>query len=153
MSRVDLHFSMQFRPIYAILQDGLERLFEVMKSDCFEFEVEGQKIESTFAEAVLISPIISNLLKSDSTMNQIRINDTNISATSFTAFLRFVRCHDHHISCGNSNLKNHRPSRDRAMSISYPKIYSKSMGDLLKSLIDSKTNVIVDDDESGLNHQ
>jgi hypothetical protein len=94
MSCVESGPSIQFCPIYAILQDGLERMFYVLEKDCFEFQVGERKIASTVAEAVLISPIIYDLISSDSTMNTFELNEETISATKFEAFLSFVRCHD-----------------------------------------------------------
>jgi hypothetical protein len=45
-------------PLYAILEDGLERLFDIVKSDVFMFSINGKVLESTVAEAVLLSPTI-----------------------------------------------------------------------------------------------
>jgi hypothetical protein len=42
-------------PMFVTLQDGLERLFEVMQSDDFYFVVNGEQLKSTIANAVLIS--------------------------------------------------------------------------------------------------
>jgi hypothetical protein len=43
----------KFSPFHAILQDGLERLLVVVKSNDFYFVVKGTKFASTIAEAAL----------------------------------------------------------------------------------------------------
>jgi hypothetical protein len=94
MSSFETDPSMQFHPIYGILQDGLERMFHVLKSDCFTFELGGEEISSTVAETVLISPIISKLIESDSTINCFKIDNADISVNNFENFLDFIRCRE-----------------------------------------------------------
>jgi hypothetical protein len=55
-------------PVLVALQDGLERLFEVIQSDDFSFLVNGEQIKSTIAEAALISPTIP-ILSRDSNIS------------------------------------------------------------------------------------
>jgi hypothetical protein len=52
-------------PLYARLEDGLERLFDIVKSNVFRFYVNGKVFESTIAEAVLLSLTIYESLQSD----------------------------------------------------------------------------------------
>jgi hypothetical protein len=51
----------RFSPFYAILYDGQDRMFELVKSDKFTFVINNTEFESTIAEAVLISPLVLNV--------------------------------------------------------------------------------------------
>jgi Txe/YoeB family toxin of Txe-Axe toxin-antitoxin module len=43
--------ALSFSRFYAMLQDGIERIFEAMKRDAFTFVVNGEKFKSTLTEA------------------------------------------------------------------------------------------------------
>jgi hypothetical protein len=58
MSRQSQRALSPFSPFDVILQDRLEKMFEVEKNDDFRFVVNGEVLESTLADAVLISPIV-----------------------------------------------------------------------------------------------
>jgi hypothetical protein len=53
MSVAEADALFQFKPFYAILQDGLDRMFDVVKSEEFQFFVNGECYASPLAEAIL----------------------------------------------------------------------------------------------------
>jgi hypothetical protein len=81
---------------YALLQDGLERMLSVVKSDEFEVVVKGESFTTTLAEAVLISPKVYELLQTDPTIRTFTIcgidddESENVDSGSFNAFLSCV---------------------------------------------------------------
>jgi hypothetical protein len=87
----EVESAFKLSPLYAILEDGLERLFEIAKSDVFTFYVNGKVLESTVAEAVFLSPIIYESLHSDRNIRSFRITDDTIDANSFDDFLILSR--------------------------------------------------------------
>jgi hypothetical protein len=96
--------SLKFLPFYAILQDGLTRLFEVVKSDEFRFIVNGDSFESSVAEAVLISPTIHEVLQNDQSRRTFVISGDKIGSNDFGIFLEFVRCQDCNTFSDNKEL-------------------------------------------------
>jgi hypothetical protein len=56
-----------FSPFHAILQDGIDRLLELVPTERFTFIMKGYYLKTTWSEAVLISPIIAERLKTDPT--------------------------------------------------------------------------------------
>jgi hypothetical protein len=79
---------------YALLQDGLIRVLSVAKSGKFDVFVNGVSLETTVAEAVLISPKIYELLQIDPTIRTFAIygddEDPDVHCDSFQAFLGCV---------------------------------------------------------------
>jgi hypothetical protein len=55
----------KFRPFYAIFDDGLDRMFEVVKSEEFRFFVNGESLNITLSEAILILPRVHAALRLD----------------------------------------------------------------------------------------
>jgi hypothetical protein len=49
-------------PLFVVLQDGFERVLRILENETFEFVVKGERLKSTIAEAVLISPIVYDRL-------------------------------------------------------------------------------------------
>jgi hypothetical protein len=94
MSVTGMDVQFKFRPFYAILEDGLDRMFEVVKSEEFRFFVNGQALESTLAEAALISPRVHEALRFDRNSRTFAILDDTIDSKSFGIFLELVRSHD-----------------------------------------------------------
>jgi hypothetical protein len=84
----------KFRPFYALLQDGFDRMFDTVKSEEFHFLVNGECYESTLAEAVLISPTVHDVLRNDRSFRVSVISDKEIDSRDFGHFLDFIRCHD-----------------------------------------------------------
>jgi hypothetical protein len=84
----------KFRPFYAILQEGCDRMFDVVRSETFQFFVNGECYESTLAEAVLISPRVHDVLRNDRSSRAFVISDEDLESRDFGHFLDFVRCHD-----------------------------------------------------------
>jgi hypothetical protein len=60
MPGVDTQF--KFSPFNTILEDGLERIFEVMKNEGFRFSANSKSLVKTLAETVSISPIVHTTL-------------------------------------------------------------------------------------------
>jgi hypothetical protein len=56
MTAVSAEVGLPFSPFYAILQDGIERIFEAMKCDPFTFVVSSEKCKSILPETIAISP-------------------------------------------------------------------------------------------------
>jgi hypothetical protein len=77
-------------PLFLTLQDGLERLFEVIQSEQFEFIVNGEELKITIAEAVLISPTIHQRLQFCPEIRTFRIDDDKLTLKYFSRFLDFV---------------------------------------------------------------
>jgi hypothetical protein len=79
---------------YALLQDGLERMLSVVKSDEFELVVKGERFTTTLAETVLISPKVYELLQTDPTIRTFTLcgfdEDEDFESGSFKAFLDCV---------------------------------------------------------------
>jgi hypothetical protein len=69
-------------------------MFEFMKSDQFTFLVHGRSFESELAEAVLISPAVSDALRTNPLNRSFLISSESIQSEDFNAFLTFVRCRD-----------------------------------------------------------
>jgi hypothetical protein len=65
MSVTEADTLFKFRTFYAILQDGLDRMFDIVESDKFQFFVNGECSEGTLAEAALISPTVHDTLQHD----------------------------------------------------------------------------------------
>jgi hypothetical protein len=63
MSQSGENARLNVSPLFLTLQHGLERLFEVIQSEQFEFIVNGEELKITMAEAVLISPTIHQRLQ------------------------------------------------------------------------------------------
>jgi hypothetical protein len=81
----------RFSPLHAILQDGLDRMLDIVKTDDFTFIVNGESFKSTIAEAILISPKVHEMLRFDLSVRSLTISgDDHINATSFGHFLKFV---------------------------------------------------------------
>jgi hypothetical protein len=86
----------KFSPFHAILQDGLERVLDVVKSDNFSFIVKGRVFISTIAEATLFSPKVHEMLRSDPSVRSFDISaeDDNIDVSLFSLFLEIARNYD-----------------------------------------------------------
>jgi hypothetical protein len=105
MSSITADMECAFSPFYAIVETGLKRMFEFVKSDCFTFVVNGQQFESTIAEAVLISPAVCDLLRRDTSARSFVISSSDIESNDFGLVLQFVRSFDTILS------------KDRALSL------------------------------------
>jgi hypothetical protein len=93
MSLFNAELTSKWTPFYAILQNGLERMFSVLKSDNFTFVVNGQVFESTVAEAVLLSPKVHETLRLDPDSRTFVISSDIIDSSSFRFLLELIRCH------------------------------------------------------------
>jgi hypothetical protein len=91
MSLVSHNPPVEFSPFHTVLQNGIDRLLEIISPEEFEFIVKGEHLKSTLLEAVLISPIISESLKSDPMIREFHIVSDEIEATTFSVFLELIR--------------------------------------------------------------
>jgi hypothetical protein len=94
MSIAATNTAFTFRPFYAIVEDGLNHMLEFMKSDCFTLVLNGEHFESTFAEAVLISPVIYDILRRDAGTRSFIVSSFDIESNDFSLILGFVRSFD-----------------------------------------------------------
>jgi hypothetical protein len=69
------------------LQNGLERLLEVLQSENFFSFANGEELKSTIAEAVLISPTVHERLPSSAEVCTFHIHDDNSTAKDFSHLL------------------------------------------------------------------
>jgi hypothetical protein len=83
-----------FPPFYAIVETGLKRMLDFVKSDCFTFVVNGEHFESTVSEAILISPTVCDLLRRDAGTRSFIISSSDIESNDFSLILGFVRLFD-----------------------------------------------------------
>jgi hypothetical protein len=91
MSQASRDFPVKFSPFHTVLQDGIDRLLEIVDPEEFEFIVNEEHLKSTLAEAVLISPIISERLKADPANHVFHFPTTVIESKQFSAFLDLIR--------------------------------------------------------------
>jgi hypothetical protein len=78
-------------PVFAVLHDGLERLFEVVESEDFYFLVNGEELKSTIAGPALISPKIHQQMRFSPEIRTFRIDDDSFTSKDFRRFIDFVR--------------------------------------------------------------
>jgi hypothetical protein len=81
----------KFSPFHAILQDGIDRLLELIPNEEFTFIVKGESLKTTLSEAVLISPIISERLKTDPTNHEFYFGSDEIEMKQFSGFIVLIR--------------------------------------------------------------
>jgi hypothetical protein len=91
MSADKTNAGIAFSPFHALLQEGIDRLFEFFPSDPFTFHLRAHKFECTIAEAVLISPIVCNSIQCDSSCRAFHCSDERVDTETFASFLEFVR--------------------------------------------------------------
>jgi hypothetical protein len=76
-------------PWLVTLQDGLDRILDIVPKDDFVFVINGESLTLRVAEVVLVSPTIHKKLQSvpgDFTFN---LEDTSLTVKDFPAFFRF----------------------------------------------------------------
>jgi hypothetical protein len=91
MALTDSDVQPKFSPFHAVLQNGIDRLLELLQPQDFSFVVKGEHFKSTLAEDVLISPIISECLKSDPTLREFYFPTDSLDPTLFSLFLDLIR--------------------------------------------------------------
>jgi hypothetical protein len=69
-------------------------MIEFVKSDEFMFTVNRTEFKSTIAEAVLLSPLVCECLRSDSACRTCNLDKDMIDPAAFGDFLTFVRSHE-----------------------------------------------------------
>jgi hypothetical protein len=70
-----------------MMKDGLSRILEVFGKEDFKFVVNGRSIESTIAEALLISPAVYVGFVNDNTKRKFDVCDEDIEAKDFEMIL------------------------------------------------------------------
>jgi hypothetical protein len=83
-----------FQPFHAIIENGLQRMLEIVKSDSFTFVVNGDQIQSTVVEAALLFPAVCGLLQHDARTLSFVISSSDIESNDFVSILGFVRSFD-----------------------------------------------------------
>jgi hypothetical protein len=83
--------TIKFSPFHAILQDGIDRLLELIPNEEFTFIVKGEEWKITLFEAVLISPIISERLKTDPLNHFFNAENDELEMKQFSSFVDFIR--------------------------------------------------------------
>jgi hypothetical protein len=83
--------TVKFSPFHTILQDGIGRLRELIANEEFTFIMKGEEFKITFFEAVLISPIISERLKTDPENHEFHIESDETEMKQFSTFVDFIR--------------------------------------------------------------
>jgi hypothetical protein len=78
-------------PFYAVVQDGMKRLFEFVENEGFTFVVNGEKYESTLCEAILLSRAVSDALHIDCTIREFVISGSTIDSKDLETVLAIVR--------------------------------------------------------------
>jgi hypothetical protein len=82
--------TIKFSPFHAVLQDGIDRLLELIPNEEFTFIVKGEELKITLFEAVLISPIISERLKTDPLNHFFNIESDELEMKQFSSFVDFI---------------------------------------------------------------
>jgi hypothetical protein len=97
----------KFSPFHAILQDGIDRLLELLLCEEFTFIVKGKYLKTTLSEAVLISPIISERLKADPMNREFDFgsDELEFEMKEFSSFLDLVRNRDEGIFSREDEMK------------------------------------------------
>jgi hypothetical protein len=86
--------TIKFSPFQAILQNGIDRLLELIPNEEFTFVAKGDELKITLFEAVVISPIISERSKADPTNHSFSVESDEIEMKQFSAFIDFIRNRD-----------------------------------------------------------
>jgi hypothetical protein len=82
--------SLKLSPFQAILQDGIDRLLEFLPEEEFTFIVKGETLKLTISEAVFISPIISESLKSDPSKKEFDFLSDEIETKDFSSLINLI---------------------------------------------------------------
>jgi hypothetical protein len=83
--------TLPFSPFYAIPRDGVDRLMDFVSRDPFTFVVNREKHESTVLEAISLSPIVHESLRSNPLRALFEFPGTSITSKDFGDFLDFTR--------------------------------------------------------------
>jgi hypothetical protein len=73
------------------LKDGIDRLLELVPCEEFTFIVKGESLKTTLSEAVLISPIPCERLKTDPMNREFCFGSDSIEKKQFSVFLNLIR--------------------------------------------------------------
>jgi hypothetical protein len=66
-----------------MMKDGLSRILDVFRQEEFIFVVNGRRIRSTFAEALLISPAVYAAFRNDNTNRTFKVCEKGIDGNDF----------------------------------------------------------------------
>jgi hypothetical protein len=76
------------------VQDGLQRIFDFVKSDSFTFVVNEGCFESMIAEAVLIWPAVCEVIRNDRNVDTFVISGSDFDSSYFGIILDIIRSSD-----------------------------------------------------------
>jgi hypothetical protein len=80
--------SFKFMPFYTIVNNGLKRMLDFIKSNKFTFTVNGFHFESTITEAIVISPFVYESLLQDPSVSTFCISSSEIDSNDFVEFVQ-----------------------------------------------------------------
>jgi hypothetical protein len=83
--------TIKFSLFHAILQDGIDRLLELIPNEEFTFVVNSEQLKTTLSEAVSISPLISERLKIDPMNRKFSFGSDEIEMKQLSVFIDFIR--------------------------------------------------------------
>jgi hypothetical protein len=78
---------------FTIWQDGHEQIFKVMDGEEFMFIVNGARLETTLAKAMLLLSAVYKVLQHDSTVRTFVVSDESLHSSDFELLLAIVHCH------------------------------------------------------------
>jgi hypothetical protein len=77
-------------PFGALLRNGLDRLFDFVPADLCTFIVNGEHFQTSFAEAIVLSPMACDVLKFNPMGRTFDISTHSVDAKTFQLFLNFA---------------------------------------------------------------
>jgi hypothetical protein len=86
--------ALPFLPFHAIARDGIERLIDFVNHDPFTFFVNGEHHASTVAEAISLSPVIHESLRSNPLHTAFSFRGASVNASDFGHFVAFAPSRD-----------------------------------------------------------
>jgi hypothetical protein len=79
-------------PFHTVLRNGFERMLELCPSKPFVFTMNGEEFPTTLAEAILLSPKVCELQRSNPQNSGFYFASGSIQAKDFGFFVEFVHC-------------------------------------------------------------
>jgi hypothetical protein len=77
-----------------VIRDGIDRLMDLIKHESFTFVVNGEKFESTIAEAITLSPAIHESMKPNPLQAMFEFPRDSVKSSDFVHLLEFARSRD-----------------------------------------------------------
>jgi hypothetical protein len=86
--------ALNFSPFHTVLWNGFDQMFEFAPSQPFLFLANGDEFQSTLTEAILLSPEVCELLRSNPLSTAFEFPKGSIKSEDLGLFLDFVRSRD-----------------------------------------------------------